>query len=96
MDEIDLDYDAGLDEPLDVHMSDLSMGNAPDAVPPESSPSVVPSVEAQTSRRYLSKRPHRKSRAGCKQCKRRKVKVLLSFPLSRPAFVSSASMFPFM
>ncbi|RYC60687.1 hypothetical protein CHU98_g5518 [Xylaria longipes] len=29
---------------------------------------------AQTQRRYLSKRPHRKSRAGCKQCKRRKVK----------------------
>ncbi|KAI0537016.1 hypothetical protein GGR58DRAFT_514085 [Xylaria digitata] len=29
---------------------------------------------AQTQKRYLSKRPHRKSRAGCKQCKKRKVK----------------------
>ncbi|KAI1201584.1 hypothetical protein F5X97DRAFT_331301 [Nemania serpens] len=51
------------------------MGSAADDAPAESSSNVVASVEeAQTSRRYLSKRPHRKSRAGCKQCKRRKVK----------------------
>lgn len=94
---MDLDYDAGLDEPRDVHMSDFPMGSAADDAPAESSSNVVASVEeAQTSRRYLSKRPHRKSRAGCKQCKRRKVKVLLSPPLSWLAFVSPASMPPFM
>ncbi|KAI1109221.1 hypothetical protein F5Y14DRAFT_40516 [Nemania sp. NC0429] len=74
MDETNLDNDAGFDESLDVHMSDFPMGNATDAVPPESTSTVVPSVEPHHSRRYLSKRPHRKSRAGCKQCKKRKVK----------------------
>ncbi|KAI0389693.1 hypothetical protein F5Y17DRAFT_111013 [Xylariaceae sp. FL0594] len=33
-----------------------------------------PSQSPQTQKPYLSKRPHRKSRAGCKQCKKRKVK----------------------
>jgi hypothetical protein len=77
MDEVDAEYDVGLDELLNLDVPGPSTGNA-DVLPPESAPiDGIASGESQTQRRYLSKRPHRKSRAGCKQCKRRKVKVLL-------------------
>ncbi|KAI0445682.1 hypothetical protein F4803DRAFT_559984 [Xylaria telfairii] len=48
--------------------------NDTDLLPPGSPSNILQGSGAQTERRYLSKRPHRKSRAGCKQCKRRKVK----------------------
>ncbi|KAJ8120431.1 hypothetical protein ONZ43_g2861 [Nemania bipapillata] len=88
MDEADLEYDVGLDELLDLDVPGPSTGNA-DALPPESAPvAEAASVEPPTQRRYLSKRPHRKSRAGCRQCKRRKVKVLLMSTVTSPLLPS--------
>jgi hypothetical protein len=81
MDELDLDFDASLDASLDL-IFPISNAESP---PTESSEDVGASglvadegSGAQNQRRYYPKRPHRKSRAGCKQCKRRKVKVCLS------------------
>ncbi|KAI0965996.1 hypothetical protein F4678DRAFT_308953 [Xylaria arbuscula] len=60
-------------------MSTISMNDI-FLAPPELSSAAVSSADAtedsgaQPQTRYLSKRPHRKSRAGCKQCKKRKVK----------------------
>ncbi|KAJ8130953.1 hypothetical protein O1611_g2674 [Lasiodiplodia mahajangana] len=76
MNEAGIDYDVSLDEPLDLDIPDFSTGNTI-VLPAESAPAdqEVVSGEAsgeQSQRRYLSKRPHRKSRAGCKQCKKRK------------------------
>ncbi|KAI0456086.1 hypothetical protein F5B21DRAFT_170879 [Xylaria acuta] len=73
MDGIDADSDVGFDAPLDSDMSGLSVDDT-DWLPPGSPPNMAQDSSVQTQRRYLSKRPHRKSRAGCKQCKRRKVK----------------------
>ncbi|KAI1366354.1 hypothetical protein F5Y08DRAFT_327397 [Xylaria arbuscula] len=62
-----------------MDMSNFLDGGA-DSVPLAVSSDAGPSAQApddsgaQTERRYLAKRPHRKSRAGCKQCKKRKVK----------------------
>ncbi|TGJ80693.1 hypothetical protein E0Z10_g8073 [Xylaria hypoxylon] len=80
MDEGDLDYDIGHEASFDLDMFSLPMDDT-GFLPPGSSPSsVVTSGDiaedsaAQAQKRYLSKRPHKKSRAGCKQCKKRKVK----------------------
>ncbi|KAI0426979.1 hypothetical protein F5Y09DRAFT_45814 [Xylaria sp. FL1042] len=79
MDEGDLNLDVGHGVSLDSNLPSLSI-NDMDLLPPESSSAAVTpgntteDSTAQTQRRYLSKRPHRKSRAGCKQCKKRKVK----------------------
>ena len=84
MDEGDLDYDVSQDASLDVDMSNFLTSDADSAPPgPLSDAAVLGHATdeatdesgAQAQRRYLSKRPHRKSRAGCKQCKKRKVKV---------------------
>ena len=77
--DIDVDSDAVFDAPSDLEMLGFSVDDS-DLLPPESPPNMEQEQEqdsgAQTQRRYLSKRPHRKSRAGCKQCKRRKVVCL--------------------
>ncbi|KAI0876367.1 hypothetical protein GGS24DRAFT_488678 [Hypoxylon argillaceum] len=74
MDETDLDYDVDLDELLDLDVPGPSTRNTA-VLHTESAPvDGAASGEPETRRRYLSKRPHKKSRAGCKQCKRRKVK----------------------
>ncbi|KAI8955249.1 hypothetical protein F4801DRAFT_379718 [Xylaria longipes] len=73
MDEVDVDSDVGFDAPSDLDMLGVSVDDS-DLLPPGSPPNMGQDSGAQTQRRYLSKRPHRKSRAGCKQCKRRKVK----------------------
>ncbi|KAI1348553.1 hypothetical protein F5Y01DRAFT_317583 [Xylaria sp. FL0043] len=79
MDEGDLNFDVSHDVSLDSGMPSVSISNM-DLVPPESTSGAVSPGNttedsgAPTQRRYLSKRPHRKSRAGCKQCKKRKVK----------------------
>lgn len=79
MDETDLDYDVDLDELLDLDVPGPSTRNTA-VLHTESAPvDGAASGEPETRRRYLSKRPHKKSRAGCKQCKRRKVKVLLIY-----------------
>ncbi|GAW14761.1 hypothetical protein ANO14919_041640 [Xylariales sp. No.14919] len=68
------------DAPLDSDMSGLQIGDTGLLPSVPSSSSMVLSEDAaedsgaQAQKRYLSKRPHRKSRAGCKQCKKRKVK----------------------
>jgi hypothetical protein len=62
----DLEYNISFD--LQAHSS-VSAENV------SGSDSVIETVVAQSQKPYLSKRPHRKSRAGCKQCKKRKVKV---------------------
>ncbi|KAI0192706.1 hypothetical protein EV127DRAFT_37722 [Xylaria flabelliformis] len=72
MDRIDVDSDVGFDALSDSDMPEASVDDA-DLLPPGSS-STAQDIRGQNERRYLSKRPHRKSRAGCKQCKRRKVK----------------------
>ncbi|KAI1178183.1 hypothetical protein F4777DRAFT_128988 [Nemania sp. FL0916] len=79
MDEASLGHEFPLEEPLQAGLPEFLMSDA-DNLASESIPNVVVSdhaaegSETHTSRRYLSKRPHRKSRAGCKQCKRRRVK----------------------
>ncbi|KAI0555688.1 hypothetical protein F4679DRAFT_577813 [Xylaria curta] len=73
MDRMDVDSDVAFDAPSDSDIPGTSVDDA-DLLPPESSSSMAQDTSAQTERRYLSKRPHRKSRAGCKQCKKRKVK----------------------
>lgn len=82
MDEGGLDCDVGHDAPLDSDMPNFLTSDT-NMLPSESSSAAATSGDitedsgAQTQRRYVSKRPHRKSRAGCKQCKKRKVKVCL-------------------
>lgn len=49
--------------------------HAADALSPDSAVEATPENAALSDRPYHSKRPHKKSRAGCKQCKTRKVKV---------------------
>ncbi|KAI0485863.1 hypothetical protein F4859DRAFT_398420 [Xylaria cf. heliscus] len=71
-DGVGVDSDVGLDGPSDLGMPSLSVEDTD--LPPESPADTAQDSGPQTQRRYLSKRPHRKSRAGCKQCKRRKVK----------------------
>ncbi|TRX90470.1 hypothetical protein FHL15_008639 [Xylaria flabelliformis] len=74
MDRIDVDSDAGLDALSDSDMPGASVDDA-DLLPPGSS-SIAQDIRGQTERRYFSKRPHRKSRAGskptCKACTLRK------------------------
>lgn len=83
------DIDLDLDLELDVDLDSLSTGGIDFSffeplAENESSPG--PSSErgsvlsAADNKPYHSKRPHKKSRAGCKQCKTRKVKVSLFFP----------------
>ncbi|KAI1753074.1 hypothetical protein F4782DRAFT_96993 [Xylaria castorea] len=74
MDGLDVDSDVGFDAPSDSDMPGPSSVDDTDLLPPGSSSSMAQDSDAQNQRRYLSKRPHRKSRAGCKQCKKRKVK----------------------
>ncbi|GAP92879.1 putative C6 zinc finger domain-containing protein [Rosellinia necatrix] len=79
MDEVDLDYEIDFDAPLDADIPSFLIGSTDtwpsevpsDAATPDNSSEIS---SAQGQRRYHSKRPHRKSRAGCKQCKKRKVK----------------------
>ncbi|KAI1428398.1 hypothetical protein F5Y12DRAFT_23280 [Xylaria sp. FL1777] len=79
MNEGNLDSGVGHDASLSSDMPNFLRDDT-DLLPPESSSSAVAQDDTaedsgpQPQRRYLSKRPHRKSRAGCKQCKRRKVK----------------------
>ncbi|KAI0162925.1 hypothetical protein BJ166DRAFT_281124 [Pestalotiopsis sp. NC0098] len=70
LDLVDFDFDLGLDLASEIGNNDLPLNNPS---PADASPSALPSAE-DTNRPYHSKRPHKKSRAGCKQCKQRKVK----------------------
>lgn len=71
------DIDACLNAELDISFTvdDSSLTHL--ASPPETdSSNSKPSGDSPDSDRpYHSKRPHKKSRAGCQQCKKRKVKV---------------------
>ncbi|KAI1825148.1 hypothetical protein F4861DRAFT_206612 [Xylaria intraflava] len=77
MEEVYLNYDAGFDSSINFNLPGFTI-SAADWVPP--APNATASTDAagdptaQSKRRYVFKRPHRKSRAGCKQCKKRKVK----------------------
>ncbi|KAI0202550.1 hypothetical protein F4808DRAFT_65909 [Astrocystis sublimbata] len=72
MDELDADSDVGFNGPSGLEIPDFSVDYTGISSCESSSTAQENSTRAQ--RRYLSKRPHRKSRAGCKQCKKRKVK----------------------
>jgi len=75
----DLEYNISFDLPADSNVPAITASDA--NVPLESTEdvsgldSVTETAVAESQKPYLSKRPHRKSRAGCKQCKKRKVKV---------------------
>ncbi|KAI0518542.1 hypothetical protein F5B22DRAFT_69716 [Xylaria bambusicola] len=84
MDEGGFNYDVEQDTPMNRDFTS-SLASGTNSMPLESSdaaasdhvtedPELQAQAQAQAQRRYLSKRPHRKSRAGCKQCKKRKVK----------------------
>ncbi|KAK5636517.1 hypothetical protein RRF57_012229 [Xylaria bambusicola] len=79
MDEGDLNCDIEQNASMNVDVTGFLASDI-DSMPPESSSDAVASgpvtddTGARAQRRYLPKRPHRKSRAGCKQCKKRKVK----------------------
>lgn len=66
-----------------------------DVLSPDSSVEATTDNAAPSDRPYHSKRPHKKSRAGCRQCKTRKVKVSqyqgqLGSPSPRLTLVPSA------
>ncbi|KAI8625880.1 hypothetical protein F5Y19DRAFT_240105 [Xylariaceae sp. FL1651] len=75
-------FDASADAPHESDIPDFAITNA-DVAHLESSEAAAASASANamaedsaasSQRQFHPKRPHRKSRAGCKQCKRRKVK----------------------
>lgn len=78
----DLGTDAGLNFELDFNFNvdDLALDDG-DFMPLEplidfdSSSDRQLSENPESSRPYHAKRPHKKSRAGCQHCKKRKVKV---------------------
>ncbi|KAI1815726.1 hypothetical protein GGS20DRAFT_310043 [Poronia punctata] len=79
--DIRFDLSAELDGPLMTEDADFPLESSEDG---PGSDDVADSSETQGQQRpYLSKRPHRKSRAGCKQCKRRKVKCDEAKPTCR-------------
>jgi hypothetical protein len=90
MEELDLDlgFDVDFDALVPFDSLDFSKRDADFALTESledvaaSADDITDNSEVQADKRYLSKRPHRKSRAGCKQCKKRKVKVHLLFSTS--------------
>ncbi|KAI3320605.1 hypothetical protein HD806DRAFT_225470 [Xylariaceae sp. AK1471] len=93
MEELDLnlglDFDVDLEESVEFNVPSLSINDEdfPSIESPEdaaaSADDIADNSRAQAHRRYLSKRPHRKSRAGCKQCKKRKVKCDEAKPMCK-------------
>ncbi|KAI0398928.1 hypothetical protein F4802DRAFT_84586 [Xylaria palmicola] len=85
MNAADLDYDASFDVPLDLDGPEFLMDDAGQTA--DASGGNTKDSGARTQRRYLSKRPHKKSRAGCKQCKKRKVKCDEAKPTCKACFL---------
>ncbi|KAH6656797.1 hypothetical protein BKA67DRAFT_532049 [Truncatella angustata] len=73
LNDLDLDLDFDIDG-LDSQNSDFTLLDSSSGNDPATKLLTWAEDEATTDRPYHSKRPHKKSRAGCKQCKQRKVK----------------------